>query len=320
MAKIARQVEHRGQSYAPASVDPTIVRAVRFPESWAAYGSTRELWSDVCGVIRSFTDLPDNLVLLACSSVFASWFVDCISNPICLSLFGQWSSQVPQTLRILNSLYRRPLPLGAVGLTAICALPMELRPALLIEKGQIDPPFVKLLRASSSRDTFVPINGEARSIYCAKAIYTEEPIVDSALIQSVLSIPVTPTKRPLPILDEGVQQTIADEFQPKLLNYRLTNLHRVRNSKFDVPELLTPVRDLARCLGSCVVGDEELQARVVALLFEQESHVRVTRSTNVNAVVIEAMLFMCHVVLSGTQAHACLGGICRLRDRDLRLH
>ena len=183
VAKIARQVEHRGQSYAPASVDPTIVRAVRFPESWAAYGSTRELWSDVCGVIRSFTDLPDNLVLLACSSVFASWFVDCISNPICLSIFGQWSSQVPQTLRILNSLYRRPLPLGAVGLTAICALPMELRPALLIEKGQIDPPFVKLLRASSSRDTFVPINGEARSIYCAKAIYTEEPIVDSALIQ-----------------------------------------------------------------------------------------------------------------------------------------
>ena len=99
----------------------------------------------------------------------------------------------------------------------------------------------------------------------------------------------------MPILDEGVQQTIADEFQPKLLNYRLTNLHRVRNSKFDVPELLTPVRDLARCLGSCVVGDEELQARVVGLLFEHEGHLRVTRSTNVNAVVIEAMLFMCHV-------------------------
>jgi hypothetical protein len=33
VAKIARQVEHRGQSYAPASVVPTIVRAVRFPES-----------------------------------------------------------------------------------------------------------------------------------------------------------------------------------------------------------------------------------------------------------------------------------------------
>jgi hypothetical protein len=294
LVRIAQQIEHKGQIYRPAELDPTIIDAIRFPNCCASYGSTRELWEGVSGVIKNFTGLPDRLVWLASASVFASWNVDFTPNPVCLSIFGPRSRQVPQLLQILGSLYRRALSLGAIGLAAICALPMVLRPALLIDSGELDPPLLKLLRATSTRDTFVPINGEARSVYCAKAIYTQEPIVDATLIHTVLPIPITPTSRSLPILDNRIQQQIADEFQPKLLQYRLSNLQRVRDSDFDATKFDTPVRDLARSLGACVIDDEGLQARVVGLLLEHEDRHRVARSTDLNAVVIEAMLFFCH--------------------------
>src|SRR5271169_4640276 len=72
--------------------------------------------------------------------------------------------------------------------------------------------------------------------------------------------------RSLPILDQRVQQQIAEEFQPKLLMYRLVNYRRASVSELDVSDFTSPVRDLARCLGASVPDEPELQGEIAPLL------------------------------------------------------
>jgi hypothetical protein len=128
---------------------------------------------------------------------------------------------------------------------------------------------------------------------CAKVIWTEESVHD-AFGGVIVDIPVTTPRQPLPILDRSVEQKIADEFQPKLLMYRLKNYNGFRNSVFDIPHFPTPLREFARCLGASVPEDPELQSEIVELLEEQNRQIQADSLTSLNAVVVEAMLASCH--------------------------
>jgi hypothetical protein len=64
-----------------------------------------------------------------------------------------------------------------------------------------------------------------------------------------------------------------EEFQPKFEMFRLLNYNLVRASVFDLPEINSQARDLARCLGAVVAGDAELQVQLGALLKAQDRHV-----------------------------------------------
>ena len=65
-------------------------------------------------------------------------------------------------------------------------------------------------------------------------------------------------------------------------------------SQFDAPELTSPAREIARTLGSCVVDDADLQARVIPLLQEHDDEHRADSSLTMHAIVVEAGLFLCH--------------------------
>ncbi|MGB2886113.1 MAG: hypothetical protein WBC04_00315 [Candidatus Acidiferrales bacterium] len=54
------------------------------------------------------------------------------------------------------------------------------------------------------------------------------------------------------------------------------------------------MREIARTLGACVVDDAELQSRVIPLLEEQDQDARVRRSMAIEAIVLEAGLFLSH--------------------------
>ena len=51
----------------------------------------------------------------------------------------------------------------------------------------------------------------------------------------------------LPVLDASTQQQLVEEFQPKFEMFRLLNYNLVRASVFDLPEINSQARDLARC-------------------------------------------------------------------------
>jgi hypothetical protein len=62
--------------------------------------------------------------------------------------------------------------------------------------------------------------------------------------------------RAIPFLEDFVSEQIAEEFQPKLLQYRLTKFSTARTPEIDVSELTAPMQDLARALATCVADDE----------------------------------------------------------------
>jgi len=98
----------------------------------------------------------------------------------------------------------------------------------------------------------------------------------------------------LPILDNAMRQKIANDFQPKLLTYRLANFLKVLNSVFDAPELTSSMQELAKSLSACTPSDPDLQAQVPELLRNQDREIRSAAWLDLNVVIVEAILAFLH--------------------------
>jgi hypothetical protein len=239
-------------------------------------------------------DLPENLVSLFTHCVFASWFVDVTAAPVFLSIVGPSSGQGSRLLRLLACLFRRPLLLGPTGLAAIYSLPLKLQPALFLDGGQCNGQLPRLLRQLSAPDSFVFWKGQLCQFQGAKLVCTEESLPSDLLNAGFMEVRVPPARGILAILDQQARQRIAEEFQPKLLMYRLVNYHQVRASKFDVPEFPSPMRDLARSLAAAVPNETKLQSSIASLLQAQSDQDLIKPTSELDSVVIEAMLMLCH--------------------------
>jgi hypothetical protein len=173
---------------------------------------------------------------------------------------------------------------------------MELYPALFLERFEFSRQLQSVLRASSAQDVYVPWKGRLIKTCCAKVLCTDEPLDHERLGHGTIEIPVTPTRKSLPILEKRSQQEIASKFQSKFLRFRLTNYNRVRNSDFDVPQFESSVRELARCLGACVAEDPELQKEIIPLLTERNEELQADLdcAKYLNAIVVDTMFSFCH--------------------------
>jgi len=279
--------------YHAPDVDPTISQAIRFPTHIAPYESCRKLFDDLCALVRRFTGLSESQVLLAAHCVLASWFPECTSIPICVSIVGPYSTQGSQLFHLLRCLYRRPLLLGEMSVAGLRSLPLEMCPALFIEGYEYSAQLQRLLRALNPFGGYIPRKGQLVSLNYARVIRIEDPLIDDAVSGRAVKIPVAPNCHELPLLDKRAQQEIADEFQPKLLMYRLANYSRVAKCDFDATDFLSPVRELARCLGACVPEEPKFQQKIIALLKEQNEAVQIERATDLDSFVAEAMLSLC---------------------------
>ncbi len=296
-SKITMTASKSGASnstFYPPEIDSTTRNAIRFPARAESYDSTRKLFNGITDVLRKYMDLPENLMYLLAHCVFASWFVDVTAAPVCLSIVGPSSGQGSRLLRLLASLFRHPLLLGPTGLGAIFSLPLKLQPALFMDGGQCNGQLPKLLRQLSAPDSFVFWKGQLLQFRGAKVVCTEESLPSDLLNGGFIEVRIPSSRRILPILDQQARQQIAEEFQPKLLMYRLVNYHQVRSSKFDVPEFPLPVRDLSRSLAAAVPNEPEFQSSIASLLQAQSDQDLIKPTSDLDSVVIETMLILCH--------------------------
>jgi hypothetical protein len=288
----AAKSEGRTTRYEPADMDLTISQAMCFPSRVDCSSSSRQLFSDIYGEIKRYTDLPDKFVSLAALTVCASWFPE-LDSSIRVVIGGPPSAQGQQLFRLLFCFYRHPLLVGEMSLAALYSLPMELSPSLFMERCDNGPQLRKILRATNSRG-HIPRRGRLVSARCATVLCAEEPLSGDVLGWNAVEIPVTHSRRSLPVLSQQRQREIAEEFQPKLLGYRLSNYRRVMDSAFDVPKFTTSVRNIARSLGACVVEDPDRQAEIETLLTERDGQVQEEWSADLRRIVLEAMLSFCH--------------------------
>jgi hypothetical protein len=169
-----------------------------------------------------------------------------------------------------------------------------LKPTLLFDELNLSRRAVQLLYATNNYRQFVLGNGQIANVFSAKVICSREPLHDALLASQAIEIILPPTGRPVPLLDDGACERIADEFQSKLLQYRLTNLFKIRTPEFDVSEFTIPMQDVARALGACVPDDQQLQLGLVQLLREQHQDFHLDPSTEFGSALLEALLFCCH--------------------------
>ncbi len=282
------------RTFYPPEIDSTTRNAIRFPAGAESYDSTRKLFDGITDVFRKYMDLPENQMHLLAHCVLASWFVDVTAAPVCLSLVGPSSGQGSRLLRLLASLFRHPLLLGPTGLGAIFSLPLKLQPALFMDGGQCNGQLPKLLRQLSAPDSFIFWKGQLLQFRGAQVVCTEESLPSDLLNAGFLEVRMPSSRRILPILDQQARQQIAEEFQPKLLMYRLVNYQQVRSSKFDVPEFHFPVRNLSRSLAAAVPNEPEFQSNIAFLLQAQSDQDLLKPTSDLDSLVIEGMLILCH--------------------------
>ncbi len=286
------RVEYLGRVYVPADLSPSILRAVTWPTKCIDYGSTNKLFAAVQEMFTNHA-FADEVALPTTHVVFSSWFPECLPAAPCLSITGP-RPEATLLLQLLDCLVRHALPLAEVSRAALCSLPMDLHPTLLIDHEHLSRSTRRLLSASNNRNAYIPRKGSLVNIYCAKAIYRGDVLGDGLFGDAALQINLAPSRGKSPILDAKAQQEIASELQPQLLAYRLKNLAKVRASEFDLPGFASPIRILARVLGACIADAPELQAGLLPLLEEYEERIRGERWVDLRCIVIEALLSHCH--------------------------
>ena len=292
-ATIGQRFELQGKVYRPLRLNCTIVRALRLPRHIAPCGSTRDLFNDICKVLTRYTDIAEQHVRQIAYFILGTWLVDCLLVAPFLLIVAPVGTPRAQLLRLLSSLCRRPLMLAEATLGALRSL-TSMRPTLLLDEPNLSRRAERLLYSTNSCGRLVFRKERMMDVFSAKAICSREPLRDPSLASQALQVTLSPAGRQVPFLEDSVSEQIADEFQPKLLQYRLTKFSTVRTPEIDVSELTAPMQDLARALATCVADDEELQLGVLQFLRERDQDIRVAPSTELGSAVLEGLLFCCH--------------------------
>jgi hypothetical protein len=147
----------------------------------------------------------------------------------------------------------------------------------------------RLFRASNHRGLHLPgKRGSVVDLYGPKAIFCGNDAALDTLGGAVIHISAAPSQLQSSALDERVQNKIANDFQPRLLMYRLKNFGKVHES-VDVSKFTFATRSLARTLAACFPEDAELARDTVQLLRPQDEEVRGQRSCDVNCAIVEIL-------------------------------
>jgi hypothetical protein len=277
------------REYVPPILAASLLEALTLPRKRGDCGSTPELFLQVCNIFFSY-GLSEAAAQASTFFTFASWFSDVLPIAPCLVLIGG-ESEAGVLLQLLSCVVRHALPLAEINVATFDHLPMHVQPTMLI--GHLRASTWGLLSASNRPHAYVLRKNGLTDRYCAKAAYaglTSYKIEGDDILK--VNCALCGAKRPA--INDATLNKIASQFQPQLLDYRLKHAARVRDAEFDAKTLPTPLRTLARALGSCIVDAPELQVGVVRLLHSHGDELLENRLFDPNSVAVEALFALCH--------------------------
>jgi len=294
-AIVAPRVEHGGCIYEAPELPQSLYRATRFPSRCSDYSSARGLFAAIIDLFKRHLDLPQReSSLLSCFSI-STWLADRLPTAPTLTISGPDQELGIDVLRLLSCLCRHPLMLAEVTPGGFRSLPRQLSLTLLLNQQELKPNMQRLLRASNYRGLHLPGNrGSVVDPYGPKAIFCGNDDAIDTLGGGVIHISAAPSQVQSSALDERVQNEIADDFQPRLLMYRLKNFGKVRESPVDVSTFTFSTRQLAHTLAACFPEDPELARDAVQLFRPQDEEVRGQRSGDVDCAIVEVLWGIIH--------------------------
>ena len=132
-------------------------------------------------------------------------------------------------------------------------------------------------------------NGQLHA-HGAKAFSADPESVPEAGVR----VSLLPALDPLPTLTDADEKEIANDFQSKLLRYRMANHQRVRDAQLDTRDFVPAMRDEVRAWLAPICDCPNLQKSVSTCLLHQSQEAEGDRLSDDRCLVAEATLFFCH--------------------------
>jgi hypothetical protein len=294
VVEIAPEVLHENHIYFPISADPSIAHAVRFPTRVAPPESTKKLFADLYALLDRHLAQLDPCITAMVFSIFASWLSPVLPMAPILSIFASAASPSSVALELFALLCRHPLCIAGAKRSDLLHFPVQLKSTLLLDNPNLNLEMRTVLQAGTHRDRYASSSGGLHELFGPKIICTPIPSPARALDAIGLEVALMPVSGQLPILDANSREAIAEEFQARLVGYSLRNSANVQTPDFDVSDLAQPVQAVARSFGAAVVGDNELQVKILPLFRMQDEDIRADRASSLEAVVLETGLYFIH--------------------------
>jgi hypothetical protein len=288
------EAQHGGQRYVPICLNPTVLKAVQFPTQPAPKESTEKLFSDTHELLAKHLDQPEPCTDSLVFCVFCSWLLEAL--PMVPLVWVNYSPGSPwrAAMHLLCLLCRRSLPLMGVGRAEIRSLPMALNPTLILHEPDMKPAMQRILIGSTHRGANISGGGKIVDLFGAKIVLSQSLPTTTGVEDPIFTITLLPSARDLPRLDSNLSRRIGEESQSRFLGYRLRNWGNVDTPIFDLGGLAPSLQELAKSMASSVVGQADLQKRIVSALQPQNEVLRLERSRTIEFVAIEALRDFCH--------------------------
>jgi hypothetical protein len=333
---IVPQIEYRGRIYVPPSQSAGLVSHLTIPGAVRPCGRLNVLLSDLRATIREFMEISDRNILLIQSFILANWFPDLFNSVPYLWLIGPPGSAKTTLLRLLSCVCRRALLVGDIRAAALYQLVDSLDTTLFIDElevsgSRVDWDILRLLRTGSTHGIPVVRNGRIYSTFGFKVICSRQLPEDMALTSRAIAVSILPSLKELKPFTGEEMRRIAEEFQPRLMMFRLMHYPAVRNSRMQTCNLddMTPRgRQLSRVLAAPLEGNEQAQSDLIALLQEYDRETRIERLLEPEWLGVEALFGICHEQLpyGGRVGEMLMGGVAdqinstlKYRGEDTRL-
>lgn len=297
---ITDRLHFGGKIFAPPQLSSSLVRAVRMPTAVTPSGAPRLMFNRISKLLRTFIDLPDEMLVRVVAHVLATWFPEQLTVAPLLWITGPPTSGKTTLLRLLHCLCRRPILVTDVTPAALYSLPALLRPTMLIDECELgnsgaDQHVIRLIRAGSTRGVHVARKGEVFDLFCPKAVASRTWPDDAAVASRAVFVAMPPTRRILPAFDPQLIADEVDALQAQLLDFRLRNFHLVRGPQLRAASELNPrTLQIARSLAAPFLSDELLEAQLISSLRQQDQEADAVRHGQPEWVIVEALFRLAH--------------------------
>ena len=169
-------------------------------------------------------------------------------------------------LRLLQVLCRHGLLCEGLSPAQVASFPAGLNPTLLINaRGQSERQLQKIVGFGFRGPVTMTKGGRVVGVAMARAVYADAELPENNQGYA-LCLSLAPLAEGLPVVSDATLAEIGREFPSRLLQYRLDSVPKVRASQLAVNGFRSPLREIARSLGACIHGDDQL-ANLAAELF-----------------------------------------------------
>ena len=286
--------------YVPQELHPSYLRALLFPRE------DSRLWHGPRSVRRAGHLFQNYLIPEAQRTTFwvtTTWLSALFSSPIMLWVSGAEMARAMTLFWLLHAVCRRALIVTGLTPARLQSLPMDLCPTLLLNQHAMPAGLRSLLRDATFNGVVIPCNGgTVLRAACPKAIFVGSKTSAVPRGDENIHVKLPPAGGEGPSPDERDLTKIAEYFQPRLLQFRLDTMHKVRETRFAVtgPEFWT--RELSDMLGLRLPVDPNLAGRAVMLLGGQQE--AASKSCTVESAILEVLWAQVHQPYSGTTENA----------------